>query len=148
MENVKPCPFCGEQILAVAVKCKHCGSAIGSSPSVTRKRAKLPSWVVTTAVVIAVLIGATYLTNWNQTRTLSGSGFSNADISQAESSIRAQYEKQHDTVLDVQMIRESPTRLSGFVKLKMPAIPYLGAVVSKTCTATMGEDRKYIWQCA
>jgi hypothetical protein len=30
---VKWCPFCGEQILAIAVKCKHCGSALGAQPA-------------------------------------------------------------------------------------------------------------------
>ncbi len=33
-ENVKPCPYCGEEILAVAVKCKHCGSTLSAAPSV------------------------------------------------------------------------------------------------------------------
>jgi hypothetical protein len=27
----KDCPFCGEEILAVAVKCKHCGSELSES---------------------------------------------------------------------------------------------------------------------
>ena len=32
-EDTKACPFCGEQILAVAIKCKHCGSNIDTNPA-------------------------------------------------------------------------------------------------------------------
>jgi hypothetical protein len=28
-KETKICPFCGEEILAVAIKCKHCGSNVG-----------------------------------------------------------------------------------------------------------------------
>lgn len=31
-ENVKKCPFCGEEIRAEAVKCKHCGEFLGERP--------------------------------------------------------------------------------------------------------------------
>ena len=31
MEKVKNCPYCGEEILAVAKKCKHCGEWLGES---------------------------------------------------------------------------------------------------------------------
>lgn len=37
-EPTKKCPFCGEEILEVAVKCKHCGSMLdgtGQEKSVT-----------------------------------------------------------------------------------------------------------------
>ena len=32
-EKVKKCPFCGEEILAVAIKCKHCGSDLAEKPA-------------------------------------------------------------------------------------------------------------------
>ena len=30
--DVKACPYCGEEILAVATKCKHCQSMLGTGP--------------------------------------------------------------------------------------------------------------------
>lgn len=38
MDATKPCQFCGEQILTVAIKCKHCGSDL-RSPDVGRSSA-------------------------------------------------------------------------------------------------------------
>lgn len=79
------------------------------------------------------------------------SGFSEADIEQAKQSIRSEYEKLPGlTVVDVEMIKVSPTKLTGFVKLKPDGLPKsVGALgeISKECSATMGEHRRYIWQC-
>lgn len=30
---IKNCPYCGEEILAVAIKCKHCGEFLTEQPS-------------------------------------------------------------------------------------------------------------------
>ena len=66
-EDVKNCPFCGEEILAVAKKCKHCGSDLGMGPheeEVSSKseasspvhRKKSSPWVLVVLVAIAVLL--------------------------------------------------------------------------------------------
>lgn len=32
MEKTKRCPYCGEEILAIAKKCKHCGEWLDETP--------------------------------------------------------------------------------------------------------------------
>jgi predicted nucleic acid-binding Zn ribbon protein len=38
MEEVKKCPYCGEEILAVAKKCKHCGEWLDKEANVPQKK--------------------------------------------------------------------------------------------------------------
>ena len=35
--QTKPCPFCGEEILAIAKKCKHCGEFLDDALKKKRK---------------------------------------------------------------------------------------------------------------
>ena len=98
MSDTKACSYCGEQVLAVAIKCKHCGSAIGTAtsaamgPTVAPAPAKTRWGALSTigAVVLAGLAWAGY-NNWSQTGSPSGHGFTQADVTNVEQSIRSEF---------------------------------------------------------
>lgn len=72
------------------------------------------------------------------------SGFTEADIEQAKKSIRAEYQKRPGVkVVDVQLIKESSKKLTGFVKITIGG----STVIMYDCTATWGETGQYIWRC-
>jgi hypothetical protein len=128
-DATKACPYCGEQILAVAIKCKHCGSALGDSSgpagAVKKQFMMRPTFAVLLVLIVA-LFAAAWIYNLNRTGSITGKAFSDADVSNIERSIRGEFEKQRGvTVEDVKMLRESPRKLSGFAKIR---VPLLGAV--------------------
>jgi hypothetical protein len=70
-------------------------------------------------------------------------GFSDGDVNGLESHIRNEFGRRPGvTVKEVELIKESPQRLSGFVKLEKGGIE-----VMKSSSATWGERGKYIWKC-
>jgi hypothetical protein len=144
MNETKACPYCSEQVLATAIKCKHCGSSIGGPTGTIRKQFKMsPAFVVLGGIVIAIF-GAGWAYNWQKTGTPSGIGFSDEAISSIKSDIRDEFAKRRGiTVEEVQMLRESPRKLTGFVKVKAPLL----GTINKACTATMGDDGRSIWRC-
>ena len=69
--------------------------------------------------------------------------FSDQDIENLKTTVRAEFEKREGVkVSEVSFITESPTKLKGFVRLKVGEID-----VTKNCSATLGEEGRYIWEC-
>lgn len=64
--DTKVCPFCGETIKAVAIKCKHCGEFLdkrrppavaASAPVAQRTSTPFPWWIPVVAGVVAIIVG-------------------------------------------------------------------------------------------
>jgi hypothetical protein len=144
MSDTKACPYCGEQILAVAVKCKHCGSALEGTSAAMKRQLRIRPLYAVLGVIVVVIFGGSWLYNWHETGSPTGRGYTDADVKRVEQDIRAEFEKRSGVIVsDVQMIKESPTKLTGFVKMR---VPVLGSI-EKVCTSTMGETGQSIWQC-
>jgi uncharacterized protein (DUF983 family) len=56
-EATKRCPFCAEEILAVAKKCKHCGSMLDESAAAPSKpSADYGMFLLAVPVIMTMLI--------------------------------------------------------------------------------------------
>ena len=72
-----------------------------------------------------------------------GNGFDNEEnIKLATDGIRKMYVEKQVMVVDVQLIKESSKKLTGFAKLQSD-----GQELTVNCTATIGEDSKMIFAC-
>lgn len=144
MSETKSCPYCGEQVLRVAVKCKHCGSAIEGSSGVAKSQFKMrPAFAVILGLMLLMVAAGVFL-NWKQTGTLSGNGYSDADVANIEQDIRTEFSKRDGVkVEEVKMIIESPKKMTGFVKLRAGVL----GLVHKSCSSTLGEDGQSVWEC-
>jgi hypothetical protein len=74
--------------------------------------------------------------------------FREADVTNTELDIRAQFEQKGFIVDQVSLVKDSNRQLAGFVKMRKSGL-LLGKVeLTKNCTATMDMDSgKAIWEC-
>ena len=73
------------------------------------------------------------------------SGFSKEDIDNMKKSIKSEFEGRGADikVTEIELITESPKKVTGFVKIKVGD----DDPIMKDCSATMGDDNRYIWKC-
>ena len=118
--------------------------AASPAPSLSRQFTMRPI-IAIPAVILLGLLGLAVAANWNHTRTLSGNGFSDADVANIEQDIRTQLAARRGLkVVDVELIKQSPNLLTGFAKVRVPLL----GIITKSCSATRGEDgQQSIWQC-
>jgi hypothetical protein len=96
------------------------------------------------AVAALSLLAAGYAYSRYQTGPLSVRGFTDADVALVEKSIRTEFARRNGLkVADVKLSRESPTRLTGSVRINVPSL----GTVEKACDATLGDRGQPIWQC-
>lgn len=146
-ETTKACPYCGEQILPAAIKCKHCGSALTGSPAVgsvtpaaaLKRQFTMGPAIAIPAVVLLGLLSLAAVDHWRQ----SVNGFSDADVTRIERNISIKLSAQRWNVVDVELMRQTQTKLVGYAKVRVPLL----GIVTKPCTVNMGVDHSTFWRC-
>ena len=53
---MKACPFCGERILAVARKCKHCGTLLSNKTPSGKSSSKLIWWIIAGIILVPLIL--------------------------------------------------------------------------------------------
>lgn len=90
-EAVKKCPMCGEEILAVAIKCKHCQSTIGAAAPTpddapgqgVPRRPRVLAWV---GIIVAAALASAFVNGIFEARAASqvareiGYGMTGSDV--------------------------------------------------------------------
>jgi hypothetical protein len=93
-------------------------------------------------VAMAVFSG---ISSYNASHNVSRGGFVDEDIESMKRSIKREFASREGVrVIEVDMMQESASKATGFVKLEIEGL----GKISKSCSATMEQSgKRYIWQC-
>jgi hypothetical protein len=144
MAKTIQCPKCSKPIFHAAKTCHHCGAVVDQNtmPNVTATAEMFGSKKKISMYLLFFVVCLVAWYFWQQ-----GGGFSQADIDRTKATISSEFGKRDGVqVVDVQMVKESANRLTGFVKLKINVLGE-SMEVTKNCSATWGEGGQYIWKC-
>jgi hypothetical protein len=115
------------------------------------KISTIVTWVLAAPVAIFFAYELFKPTTFYAYELFKPTSFSDADINQAKAEMKAELQKQNGvSVTEIQLIRETPRKLTGFAKLHYSA-PETGLLagysldITRHCGATMGDGDRYIW---
>lgn len=77
MNQTKPCPFCSEQILVDAKKCKHCGEFL--DPKLIRQNKK-SGFKISVSTIASITLLISFFLPWLSTSLFSLSGYEIPDV--------------------------------------------------------------------
>jgi hypothetical protein len=134
------CSRCAIEIASGSDFCSKCGQQVGASGSVKPQKPVVRSGFIVVLLLILAVLGAFVYFAARQERA--------GDTANIAAAIRSDYEKRGFTVEQVSMIRESNTRLSGFVKFRKSTGLLSKVQLTKNCVATQDVDTsQFIWEC-
>jgi hypothetical protein len=109
----------------------------------SKRQSNLPNSVILGAVGLAVILGLTDGWKSHLPWSLAKSQFTPDDIERIEEQVRADFAKRDGIrVIEVSLIKESKTKLTGFAKLKVGELE-----VTRNCEAFLGEDGAEVHKC-
>ena len=134
------CSRCAAELQDGSGFCSKCGQQVGATINTRPKPPAVRSGFVAALVILLLfLAGGAYLAS------RSARGDETANITTA---ISNDFAKRGFTVDQISMVRESDTRLSGFVKVRKSSGLLSKVELTKNCVATKDADSsRFIWEC-
>jgi|HubBroStandDraft_5_1064220.scaffolds.fasta_scaffold354647_2 hypothetical protein len=134
------CSRCAAELQEGSGFCSKCGQQVGATPNAKTKPPLVRrGFIVALAILLLFIAGGIYLASRS---------VRSEDTANITAAIKRDFEKRGFTVDQINMVRESDTRLSGFAKVRKSSGLLSNVELTKNCVATKDMDSgRYIWEC-